>query len=137
VLFLGGLLGLLLGVATLFVARIIAPSLFPKQGGFHFGFYVGSLPTGPDGTFARRDHVRTALRSLAGAATCFGVSVAAVWLGSRPSSTVVEQLVLGVTFFFVLLGALSVAAALLSLWKAAFWRPVHLASDWPRGSEYE
>jgi hypothetical protein len=134
-LFVGGLLGLLLGALTLLAVRVIAPGIFPKQGGIFPGFYIGSLPTGRDGAFSRADYLRVAARSLLGAAACFLASLAGAWLTSKSSGMATEQLALGVTAFFGLLGFLSSAAACTNAWKAVFWRPQRLASEWSAGDD--
>jgi hypothetical protein len=135
--FIGAILGFLLGVAVLLAMRLFTPSLFPKQGRIHAGFYVGKLPTGVDGTFGRRDYLAAALRSLGGALACFAVMAATIWLGSGVSAGIIDDLILGGAFFFGLLGFLCIGAAFQNGWYALFRDPMPLASEWTGDSDQD
>lgn len=135
---LGALLGLMLGLILGALLRLAIPGLFPPQGGFHSHYYIGVLPSNPDGTFARRDYWLMAGLSLAGAVACLLFLAATTWtLGTvSPSRPHMEQMAGGVTFALGLLTALCLASAMLQIGRAIRWRPRRLACDWwPEGEE--
>lgn len=127
---LGALLGLVLGACIIVVMRMAVPSLFPEQGGLRSDFYVGLLPSNPDGTFGRRDYWRMAGFSLAGSAACFGIAAGGAFLSERVHADGLARIVEGAWFGLVLLMLLAIAAAFQFAWRAIRWRPRHLASEW-------
>ena len=133
----GAVFGLAVGAVVLVAMRVLVPSLFPQQGGLSAGYYVGSLPTGADGSFSKRDYVRVAGLSFAGFALCFALAIPGIVFLTDRSNTVVSQIGVGVAFALLLLGLLCAASGLLHIAKAIWWRPVHLASPWPREDEGE
>jgi hypothetical protein len=132
VIILGALLGLLLGLLLVAMLRLVAPALFPAQGGFHYHYYVGVLPSNPDGTFARRDYWIMAIVSCAGAVGCLLLFLGIAWGvdGLSTSSSPMARLIEGLGFALVLLFALCIAAALVHVGRALRWRPRRLACDW-------
>jgi hypothetical protein len=132
VIILGGLLGLLLGLLLVALLRLVAPVLFPPQGGLYPHYYVGLLPSNPDGTFARRDYWLMALVSFAGTMGCllllFGVS----WIfdGLSAAHSTKERLTEGLVFSLCLLALLSFGAAVTQASRALWWQPRRLACDW-------
>jgi hypothetical protein len=128
----GGLLGLLLGILLLALLRLVAPAVFPPQGGLHSQYYIGLLPSNPDGTFSRGDYWRMAGLAVAASVGCILLCVAvalALTALSRPRP-VVERFGGGVLFGLGLLAAMSFAAALVQISRALRWRPRRLACDW-------
>lgn len=131
-LILGAALGFFLGVLIFFGLRALVPSLFPEQGPVHAGYYVGSLPTSLDGTFARRDYLRMAGLALLGAVACLAVAVSLGWLLLEAAfrNRVAEGLLNGVLFALSILALLCVGGVVLNLFRAIRWRPTRLASEW-------
>jgi hypothetical protein len=129
---LGGLLGLLLGILLLALLRLVAPAVFPPQGGLHSQYYVGLLPSNPDGTFSRGDYWRMAGLAVAASVGCLvlGVGVALVLTSLSPPRPLMDQFGGGVLFALGLLAAMSFAGALVQITRALRWRPRRLACDW-------
>jgi hypothetical protein len=131
---LGALCGLLLGLVLVALMRLLVPRLFPSQGVLYPGYYIGLLPTNPDGTFAPRDYWQMAGFSIAGAAVClvltFAVSLVVDAVPMPPTPRLVVE---GLMFPLMVLAMLCVASALVQLARAVRWRPRRLACDWPRG----
>jgi hypothetical protein len=129
---LGGFLGLLLGIFLLALLRLVVPGVFPPQGGLHSHYYVGLLPSNPDGTFSRRDYWRMAALAFAAAIGCLLLLAGVGWVLTTPSGPhpVMEQLGGGVLFALGLLAAMCAAAALVQITRALRWRPRRLACDW-------
>jgi hypothetical protein len=119
VIILGGLLGLLLGLLLVALLRLVAPVLFPPQGGLYPHYYVGLLPSNPDGTFAGTMGCLLLL---------FGVS----WIfdGLSAAHSTKERLTEGLVFSLCLLALLSFGAAVTQASRALWWQPWRLACDW-------
>jgi hypothetical protein len=129
---LGALLGLILGMLLLVLLRLMAPALFPPQGGLHSQYYIGLLPSNPDGTFSRGDYWRMAGLALAAAVACLllWVAVALMLSAFAPPRLVMERFSGGALFALGLLAAMSFAAALMQISRALRWRPRRLACGW-------
>ena len=78
----------------LVLLRLVAPALFPPQGGLHSQYYIGLLPSNPDGTFSRGDYWRMAGLAVAGAVACLLLWVAMALLLSAfsPPRHVMERI---------------------------------------------
>jgi hypothetical protein len=129
---LGGFLGLLLGALLLVLLRLMVPAVFPPQGGLHSHYYIGLLPSNPDGTFSRGDYWRMAGLAGAASAGCLLLSAGVALMVDALSSPrqLMERFGWGLLFAFVLLAAMSFAAALVQISHALRWRPRRLACDW-------
>jgi hypothetical protein len=128
----GALLGLVLGIVLLVLLRLVVPALFPPQGGLHSQYYIGLLPSNPDGTFSRGDYWRMAGLAVAAAVACLlmWVAVALMLSAFSPPRPIMESLVGGALFALGLLAAMSFAAALMQISRALRWRPRRLACGW-------
>jgi hypothetical protein len=111
------------GVVIIAVAVMImrfAPNSTWAQ---ELGRSYGARPTGERGHRTRRDHLRSAALAGAAAVALLVTAFAAGTIAIRaPEET--RANVIGLTYMFAgfLLGAMAVASAARSLWKAAAWR---------------
>jgi hypothetical protein len=87
--------------------------------------YYGRKPTGEDGIFTRRDHLRSAGLALLAAAGCVGLgflsyTISFGWPNGAKKTMIAE--VYG--FTLIILGLVALAAMVQGLWRALFWRPL-------------
>jgi hypothetical protein len=92
--------------------------------------YYGPKPTGEDGVFTRRDHLRGAGLALLAAAACAGLGLLSYnisfgWPNGAKKTMIAE--VYG--FILVILSLVAVAAMLQALWRALFWRPLVVVDE--------
>jgi hypothetical protein len=87
--------------------------------------YYGPKPTGEDGVFTRRDHLRGAALALIAAAVCAALgflsyNISFGWPNGAKKTMIAELY----GFILVILALVSIAAMVQALCRALFWRPL-------------
>jgi hypothetical protein len=115
---------LALGLAAAF--RILYPVLKARRDPLSrtLVFEFGVRPTGPDGTWTRRDRALSGVLSLLTAAGCVGVTLVAGRIAERAMNmSTTSYVATGAMFFFALIALLALIRGLVDLVRAPFAKP--------------
>jgi hypothetical protein len=89
-----------------------------------FVFEIGVRPSGPNGTWTGRDHLRNGLLGLLNTAICVGLSMAALRIEDRAMNLSTKSYIAGgAMFVFGFLALLLLIQAVLELSRAPFTKP--------------
>jgi len=85
--------------------------------------WYGVRPTGPEGTYRRLDHFRSAGLSVLVAVLLMALSIVALVISERfPNRSTGNAIALTYFFGLYLLAAVAVLSGVISLWRGVFWR---------------